>query len=105
MMTEISNMILSFIVGMLLGTFFFGGLWFTVKKTVTSKIPALWVLSSFLFRVSITLAGFYFISLGDWKKLITCLVGFIIARFVVIHFTKPIDEKELQLKKEASHEA
>ena len=104
-MIETSYMILAFIGGMLLGTLFFGGLWFTVKKAVASKIPALWVLSSFLFRVSITLVGFYFIGLGDWKKLVVCLVGFIVARFVVIHYTKSIDEKELQLKKEAAHEA
>ncbi|MEO9146201.1 MAG: ATP synthase subunit I [Ginsengibacter sp.] len=104
-MTEISYMILVFIVGMLLGTLFFGGLWFTVKKTVVSKTPALWVFGSFLFRVSITLLGFYFIGLGDWEKLIICLIGFIIARFLVIHYTKSIDEKELQLKKEMDHEA
>jgi F1F0 ATPase subunit 2 len=103
-MSEISNMIVAFIGGLLLGTIFFGGLWFTVKKLTTSKIPALLVLSSFFFRISITLLGFYFIGLGDWKKLVACMIGFIIARFVIIHFTKSIDEKEVQLKLEVNHE-
>ncbi|MEO6453127.1 MAG: ATP synthase subunit I [Ginsengibacter sp.] len=104
-MNEILNMVLPFIAGFLLGVLFFGGLWFTVKKLTASKMPALLVLGSFFFRVSIVLIGFYFIGLGDWKKLTVCLVGFIVARFAVIHYTKSMDEKELQLKKEADHEA
>ncbi|MEO8772478.1 MAG: ATP synthase subunit I [Ferruginibacter sp.] len=104
-MNEISNMVLPFIVGLLLGVIFFGGLWFTVKKLAVSKLPALLVLGSFFFRVSIVLTGFYFIGLGDWKKLIVCLVGFIVARFAVIYYTKSMDEKRMQLKKEAHHEA
>ncbi len=103
-MSEILNMILSFIGGMLLGTLFFGGLWFTVRKLTSSKMPALLVLSSFLFRVSIALLGFYFIGLGDWRKLVACMIGFIIARFVIIHYTKSIDKKKLQLKMEVNHE-
>ena len=103
-MTEIPYIILAFIGGMLLGVIFFGGLWFTVKKIIKSKTPALLMLSSFIFRIIIVLLGFYFIGLGDWKKLITCLVGFIIARFVVIYYTKSIDERELQLKTGVDHE-
>ena len=102
--SEISYIVLAFPGGMLLGTLFFGGLWFTVKKAVTAKIPALWIFGSFILRIGIVLVGFYFIGLGDWKKLIACLIGFIIARFVVIHYTKSIDEKKFQLKKEANHE-
>lgn len=98
-MTEIPYMILALIGGMLLGAIFFGGLWFTVKKIITSKTPALLMLSSFVFRISIVLLGFYLIGLGDWKKLIVCLVGFIIARFFVIYYTKSIDQKQLQIKK------
>ena len=104
-MIEVSNMILPFIAGILLGMIFFGGLWFTVKKLTASKIPELWILSSFVFRIGIVLTGFYFIGIGDWKKLIVCLIGFIAARFVVIHYTKSIDEKTLQIKKEVGNEA
>ncbi len=91
---EILYMVLAFIGGMLLGVLFFGGLWFTLKKMILSKNPALWLLSSFFFRVSITLIGFYFIGLGNWKNLILCMLGFIIARFFVIRYTKLIDEKK-----------
>ncbi|MEO6949000.1 MAG: ATP synthase subunit I [Ginsengibacter sp.] len=97
-------MILALIGGMLLGVIFFGGLWLTVKKIIKSKTPALLMLSSFIFRIVIVLVGFYIIGLGDWKKLIICLIGFIIARFVVIYYTKSIDERELQLKTGVDHE-
>jgi len=105
MMNETMYMILAFIAGLILGTLFFGGLWFTVKKAVTAKIPALWIFSSFFFRIGITLVGFYFVSSGDWKRFLICVAGFIVARTLVIHFTKSIDEKQILLKKEVSHEA
>jgi len=104
-MNEILNIGLPLIVGLLLGVLFFGGLWLTVKKIAVSKMPALLVLSSFVFRISIVLAGFYFVGLDDWKKLGMCLIGFIAARFAVIHYTKSVDEKTMQIKKEVVHEA
>ena len=104
-MNEILNLLLPLIVGLLLGTVFFGGLWFTVKKLTASKMPALLVLGSFIFRVGIVLIGFYFIGLGDLKKLIVCLIGFVAARFVVFRYTKSIGEKNGQIKKEVADEA
>ena len=104
-MNETLLMILAFVAGIVLGIIFFGVLWFTVKKTVTAKAPWLWMLGSFIVRIAIVLTGFYFISDGNWQRLIACLVGFIIARFIVIHFTKSIDEKQMQIKKELAHEA
>ena len=104
-MNETLIMIAALVAGMALGTLFFGGLWLTVKKAVTAKVPALWVLGSFIFRVGIVLLGFYFIGAGNWQRLVSCLIGFIIARFIVIYFTKSRDEKHMQLGKEAAHEA
>jgi F1F0 ATPase subunit 2 len=103
-MNDIVYMILAFIGGLLLGTLFFGGLWFTVRKLVTSKIPALWFLGSFILRVSITLIGFYYIFSGSWQRLLICVAGFITARFAVIHFTKLSEEKQILLNKKVSHE-
>lgn len=98
-MNETLLILLAFVAGIALGIIFFGGLWLTVKKMVSAKIPALWVLSSFIIRFGIVLLGFYFISLGNWQRLISCLLGFIASRFMVIQFTKSIDAKQLKLKK------
>ncbi len=104
-MNETLLVILAFVAGIALGIIFFGGLWVTVKKLVTAKIPALLVFGSFIIRAGIVLLGFYFISFGNWQRLVTCLVGFTAARFLVIYFTKAIDAKQLQLKKERLHGA
>jgi len=68
--------------GLLLGAIFFGGLWWTVHRGVSAKRPALWFLGSVVLRTSIVLVGFYLVSSGDWKRLLACLLGFVIARFL-----------------------
>jgi F1F0 ATPase subunit 2 len=74
--------------GFLIGAFFFGGLLWTVQKGLTSKSPVLWFFGSTLLRVSFALAGFYFMARGDWRKLLVCLLGFVIARVVVTRLTR-----------------
>ena len=103
-MSEILYMLMALIAGLALGTVFFGGLWLTVKKAVTSKMPALWLLVSFVFRVGITLLGFYYIALGNLQRLLICVTGFIAARFIIMHLTKANEAKQIQLKKEVTHE-
>lgn len=102
-MNEILTMILVFVAGALLGVLFFGGLWFTVKKSVNAKVPAFWILSSFLLRISITMVGFYVIGADSWQHLLGCLLGFMAARFAVLYFTKVVDAKQLNLTKEEIH--
>ena len=68
-------------------------------------MPGLLMVSSFVLRIATVLAGFYFIGPGDWKKLAASLVGFIVARILVIYYTKSLDGKTLSIKKEAIHEA
>ena len=104
-MNETIYMVLAFTGGLMLGALFFGGLWLTVKKAVSARIPALWIFGSFFLRIGITLAGFYFISSGNWKRLVICLAGFIAARFLVIHFTRSVDERQSLINKEANHES
>lgn len=102
-MSEILYMTLAFIAGLALGTLFFGGLWFTIKKAVTAKIPAIWFFGSFFLRVGVVMIGFYYISLIGWQSLIVSLLGFIVARVVVTHLTKSTDKN--QEKREVYHEA
>lgn len=86
-MSEVLSFALALLVGIALGTMFFGGLWWTVKKGVASPRPALWFISSLLLRTGMTLAGFYFVSGADWKKMLACLIGFIIARMIINRLT------------------
>ena len=86
-MTEAFTLVLPFFAGIALGAIFFGGLWWTVRAGVTSAWPALWFLGSYLLRTTVTLAGFYFVSQSDWRKLLSCLLGFALARLLVTKFT------------------
>jgi F1F0 ATPase subunit 2 len=87
-MNEILIMTAVLVAGVLLGAFFFGGLWWTVRKGVTAKHPTLWFLGSSLFRTAVALAGFYLIARGDWKRAAVCLLGFVVARFVALRLTR-----------------
>jgi len=96
-MNEILYRILVFVAGIILGTLFFGGLWLTVKKTIYTKLPALWFVGSFMVRVGITLAGFYYFAAGNWQRMLICTAGFIAARFIILHLTKTNSQGEMQL--------
>ena len=102
-MNESMTLLLTAVAGLLLGAVFFGGLWWTVQKGVTSNHPALWFLSSFIARMSVVLAGFYFVGSGHWQRLLCCLVGFLLARLIVTRLTRPQVEVRHALAEEASH--
>jgi len=102
-MNEFLSLLLPFAAGVLLGVIFFGGLWWTVRKGLSSKHPALWFLGSMLLRTSISLAGFYFVAGGNWQRLLFCLVGFIMARLAVMWLTRPLRDDQTHTIQEASN--
>jgi len=102
-MSELLILALALAAGLLLGAIFFGGLWWTVCKGVSSKHPALWFLVSMLLRMSLILTGLYIVGRGDWQRLVACLLGFIIARFIVMRLTRTPVEHHNSARKEASH--
>ena len=55
-MSDILAVALALSAGALLGAFFFGGLWWTVQKGVTSERPTLWFFGSLVTRTGVTLA-------------------------------------------------
>jgi F1F0 ATPase subunit 2 len=103
MMNEFLILAVALAAGLLLGAAFFGGLWWTVRKGVSSKHPALWFPGSLLLRMSLVLVGFYFAGRGDWRRLVACLLGFIIARFLVTRMTRAPVEHSHFTAKEVSH--
>jgi F1F0 ATPase subunit 2 len=100
-MTEFLILAVASAAGLLLGAVFFGGLWWTVRKGVSSKRPAFLFLGSLLLRMSFVLVGFYFVGRGNWQRLMACLLGFIIARYCVIRLTRTPVEHFCGAAKEA----
>ena len=102
-MSDIPVLALAILAGASLGAFFFGCLWWTVQKGLSSESPALWFLGSILLRTSVVLAGFYFVAHAHWSRLAACLLGFVIARVVVVsRFTRLPAEDPTRLEKETS---
>ncbi len=102
-MNEILMWVVAGAMGCVLGAVFFGGLWWTVRKGVSSRGPAFWFLGSMLVRMGIVLVGFHFVGGGQWQRLVACLLGFVIARLVVMRLTRAGEGRSRFHAKEASH--
>ena len=93
-MTDFLSLAPAFLGGGLIGAFFFGGLWWTVRKGLASQSPALWFLGGMMLRMSIALAGFYYIGREDWRRWLACLVGFVLARHLVNRLIRTPADKQ-----------
>ena len=81
---NIAWIIVSLVTGTVLGMFYFGGLWITVRRLTVARQPALLTLVSFVLRATVVLLGFYFVLGGRWERLAACLAGFLLARTLFI---------------------
>jgi len=92
MRSEILSLALAIPEGLLLGVFFFGGLWWTIQKVIPSKNPGLWFLGSVIFRMGTVLCGFYFVSHVQLSRIFPCLLGFVIGRLAVGYLIKSMSQ-------------
>jgi F1F0 ATPase subunit 2 len=102
-MNETLTLVMAWVVGAVLGAIFFGGLWLTVRKGVSSERPALWFFVSLLLRMSVALGGFYLVGGHHWERLLLCLIGFVMARLVVTGLTRPLVGNQTRPAPEISH--
>ena len=102
-MNETLTLVLAWAAGGLLGAIFFGGLWWTVGKGVSSRRPAFWFFGSLLVRTGVVLVGFYVVANGDWPRLLPCLVGFVMAQLVVTRLTRPTEDRQIRPSQEVGH--
>jgi F1F0 ATPase subunit 2 len=102
-MNEATILVVACAAGVLLGAFFFGGLWWTVRRGLSSRRPALWFFGSLLVRTGVVLGGFYLIASGDWQRLLPCLVGFVVAQLLATRLTRPTEKRQIRQTQEAGH--
>lgn len=76
-------LIFRFMAGTVLGVLFYGGLWMTVRRIITTPHPIALTLGSFVGRSVITLMGFFLVTNGQWQNAVACLAGFALARVLV----------------------
>tara|TARA_R110002074_G_scaffold60236_3_gene146095 strand:- start:13584 stop:13898 length:315 start_codon:yes stop_codon:yes gene_type:complete len=102
-MSDLLSIAISLLGGALLGSFFFGGLWWTVRKGAVSPQPVFWFFGSLVLRMSVTMVGFYFIGGVHWERWLLCLLGFVIARYAVMRFTRVRETRFQSHESEANH--
>jgi F1F0 ATPase subunit 2 len=102
-MNEFLSLTVPLAAGLLLGAAFFGGLWWTVIRAVSSKRPALWFLGSKLLRMGVALGGFYLVGGGRWERWLLCLLGFVLARLVTWWLTRSPAQSRAARAPEASY--
>ena len=79
---------IAFLVGVILGIFYFGGLYLSVKKIDKVKYPSLLMTVSFIIRMSLLILGFFYISKGDYRNILLALAGVILIRFIMTFTVK-----------------
>ena len=86
---QVINWLLAFFAGAVLGGFFFGSLWFTVRQLPTTGWPVRLIVGSYFGRMAIALLGFYLIMQGDWTRAIAGMLGFLTVRLILIQQLQP----------------
>lgn len=75
---------LAALAGAALAVFFFGGLWWTVRRLPASRRPGVLMAVSLILRLAVTGAGILLVGRGRWENLLACLAGFLVARTLVM---------------------
>jgi F1F0 ATPase subunit 2 len=87
-MNETVILVLAGSAGVLLGAFFFGGLWWTVRKGPFVETAGALFLGQPAAANEHCPGWILLVSGGHWDRLLACLLGFVIARFLVTRLTR-----------------
>ena len=90
MQAEWTLWLLCLVAGAALGTFFYYGLWWTVRRVATAAHPGLLSLASFAVRAAVVLGLLWYLTKGRWDLLAAALAGFILARIVAVRRLGPM---------------
>ena len=76
---------LSFVWGILLGLFYFGGLWMTLKHVSGVNKPKFWLGVSYVIRIFFIMIGFWIVMKRDLVLFIFTFLAFFITRVILTH--------------------
>lgn len=88
-MNEWLSLLPALLAGLVLGMFYFGGLWLTVQRLSQARQPALLALGSLAGRLGVTMLGVYLVTGGQWAKIGVCLLGFFVMRTILVRRWQP----------------
>lgn len=88
-MSNFLYLLVSLFLGFLIGILYFSTLWWTVRQLPITQQPILLIVGSLIGRLSIAILGFYLLMNGSWERLVVTLLGFILARTILIRRWRP----------------
>lgn len=81
---------LGLVAGVAAGLLYFGGLWWTVRRVVTSPRPHLLTLGSFFVRTAVVIGVVILIARMHWVPVATFMAAFVGTRMVMVHRLGPV---------------
>jgi len=91
----------AFVAGGFLGIFYFGSLWWTVRRLFTMRHPVIYTIGGYAGRIIVTLLVFFLmVRSGGWQALLACLLGFIVARYVLVRIWGRVPKDKYPVQKE-----
>lgn len=101
-MENILILLVSLLVGAALGLAYFGTLWLTVRRLPSTRHPFAMAMVSVWGRLAVLLVAFYYVVRGGhWQRLVACLIGFVIARIVLLKRLGPTGKDGTPTQKDA----
>jgi F1F0 ATPase subunit 2 len=78
------ELIQAVLIGLVLGSCYFGALFWTVRRLPTSRHPGLLAFASFVLRNVFIIAGLLWLIERHWLALLVSLIGFVSARQIAV---------------------
>ena len=104
MMHDVPYLVLSFLLGLLMSLFFFGGLWLTLKRMPESRSPGLLVFLSFIGRTAVVLLVIYLLLRYHWDRLLVFVAGFLVMRTIMVRrINKPSEGTEREIARNGNN--
>lgn len=94
---ELFSLLIPLSAGMLLGGFFLGSLWFTVRQLPQVNSPWRLYAASFVIRMTVVAAVFYFLTVNRssaWP--LAGLLGFVLIRTLGVRWGAPMEDLQLE---------
>jgi F1F0 ATPase subunit 2 len=78
-MMDSTSLLLAISTGILAGGLYFAGLWWTVRLLPMLARPLRYAAISFCFRLAALLSIYMAVMQSDWRRMLVCLAGFVLA--------------------------
>lgn len=82
-------MVTAFVAGLFLGLGYFALLWWSLRQLGHWRHPGLALLLSMVIRMGLLLCGLYWLTDGDWRRLLWALAGLVLARLIATRYMRP----------------